>query len=82
MKSKDASLIQCLIELLGICGIYDENIVNFTIEQMIEEKLDFQLCFGYLSNVGFAGIASLIHLARQDFKDIPIKILDHLSRTD
>ena len=32
--------------------------------------------------MGYAGLSTLVHLARQDFKEIPHRILDYLSRTE
>ena len=44
--------------------------------------MDFELGFIVLSNMGFNGLGALVHLARQDFKDLPNHILDYLSRTE
>ena len=49
---------------------------------MLENKMNFMLCFMLLSNMGFGGLAALVHLARQDFKEIPLLILDNLSRSE
>lgn len=70
------------MELLAVCGVYDSKIINFVVEGMLENRIDFSLSFCVLSNMGFGGLAALVHLARQDFKELPTMILDHLSRTE
>ena len=62
--------------------MYNEKLINFVIENMLENKMSFMLCFMLLSNMGFGGLAALVHLAGQDFKDIPLLILDNLSRSE
>lgn len=69
------------MELLAVCGVYNERLINLVIENMLENKINFMLSFLLLSNMGFGGLAALVHLARQDFKELPILILDNLSRS-
>lgn len=49
---------------------------------MLEGSLDFLEGFLVLSNMGFRGLEILINLAREDFKETPMLILDHLARTE
>lgn len=56
------------MELLAVCGVYEERIINFVVENMLENKIDFTLSFLVLSNMGYGGLAALVHLARLDFK--------------
>lgn len=56
--------------------------LGYIVEAMLEEQISFDLCFIYLSNMGYHGLSALVQLAREDFKDFPQQILDNLSRTE
>lgn len=72
----------CLVELSAVCGVYSEEMVCYVVEEMLESRMDFGLCFRYLCNVGYKGMELLVSLAKQDFKEMPVMILDHLARTE
>jgi hypothetical protein len=46
----------CLIELISICGVYDDEIISYIVEEMLEGRLEFELSFILLSNMGYKGI--------------------------
>jgi|688.fasta_scaffold297272_1 hypothetical protein len=31
----------CLIELIAICGVYDEEIIGYVVEEMLEGRMEF-----------------------------------------
>jgi hypothetical protein len=49
---------------------------------MLEERIPFDLGFLYLCNMGYQGIFTLVDIANKDFNDVPLTIMDHLSRCE
>ncbi len=58
----------CYIELIAVCGVYSEELISYVVEELLEGRMEFDLSFALLSNMGYKGLSILVNLAREDFK--------------
>jgi hypothetical protein len=74
--------LRVALELLAIIGVADEEMLQSVSRMMLEEQIPFDLGFLYLCNMGYPGIFTLVDIANKDFNDVPLNIMDHLSRCE
>lgn len=74
--------LRVALELLAILGVADEDMLQTVSRMMLEDEIPFDLGFLYLCNMGYPGIFTLVDIANKDFNDVPLNIMDHLSRCE
>jgi hypothetical protein len=82
LDPEDEVHLRCSLELLALVGVVDEQLLESVSRMMLEEQIPFDLGFLYLCNMGYPGLFTLIDIANKDFNEIPLLILDHLSRCE
>ena len=84
LNSKEVTSIEsrCVTEVIAICGVVNQDIVQHYVNALIEKQYSVDTCMLLLTNSGFIGLYALIQLATQELSGLSNLIMNYLSTTE